>query len=78
MNPITAIDRLNAIRELLNSDTAYSADCEAHGMGKTEPKEMAELISAIYKIAHPSEDCPHEDWDADTAKFLMKPETPKQ
>ena len=70
---MTPENRLALARDILSTDWAAVADDvkldEAQGRPVTEhEKQMAQVISNLYRVIHPSGGCMHTDWDEENQK----------
>ena len=71
----TPEEKLALIKFIVASDAAFEADCvmvDAAQGREIDPriKALAEIVGRIYRIVHPSSQCPHEDWEEETKKDI--------
>ena len=71
-------ERLQIAEELLNTDTAFEADCltlDIINKRPTTPREVefAKLIMRLYRLVHPRfGSCIHENWENENEKSLAE------
>ena len=67
-------ERLLLIKDMVESDTGFEADCISMDANATEKeKSFGALLSRIYRITHPyNSSCanPHENWEEETRREI--------
>lgn len=71
---LTNTQRLKAINKLLETDTAFEADCYRLGKGQNKDALLfADLLMDVYRVVHPAfGGCSHEGWDEETLNLIKK------
>lgn len=74
---MTSQQRIKIARELIESDAGFEADCVVldKSIGREVSQreiDLAELVSRLYILFHPTGDCPnpHSDWEEENEKLI--------
>uniref|UniRef100_A0A6H1ZH44 Uncharacterized protein n=1 Tax=viral metagenome TaxID=1070528 RepID=A0A6H1ZH44_9ZZZZ len=73
---MTPNERIKLAEHILDCDAAFEADCIHMPDSKHTDREkmMADLISRLYTLIHPTGSCknPHTDWEEENEKELKE------
>lgn len=75
---MTDSDKIIIARHILSSDDAFESDCVQMNIVNNKPvtereKAMANVISKLYRLLHPSPECPHPEWEKEICFYCNKP-----
>ena len=70
-------DQEKLLRLLIESDAAFESDCILVDLKQERPvtkreETLAKLVSQLYKIIHPSNECRHENWEQENLELLKQ------